>query len=158
MIFHITGSGHRVRESVEDIAKFAIQKLLPRTNYIVINIQLIPNLLEKEGCYGDCIYSDNADPLNPKEFTVRVDSRLEKRKLLTTVAHEMVHVKQFFKGELYDSSVKEKTRWQGKWMSRSRFNYWDQPWEIEAHGREIGIFIQWAESRGLGNQKWTWED
>jgi len=83
-MFHITGSGHRVRESVEDIAKFAIQKLLPRTNHIFIDIQLIPNLLKKEGCYGDCIYSDNADPLRPKELLLELiaDSKSENCLLL----------------------------------------------------------------------------
>lgn len=45
---------------------------------------------------------------------------------LSTLAHEMVHVKQFARGEL-DPAL---TRWKTK--NHSRTEYWDQPWEKEA--------------------------
>jgi len=70
------------------------------------------------------------------------------------VCHEMVHVKQYARGELYESSAQNKHRWQGKWINKDP-DYWDQPWEIEAHGRETGLFVRWAESEGLGKKKWT---
>jgi hypothetical protein len=34
-------------------------------------------------------------------------------------------------------------------------DYWDRPHEIEAHGRETGLFIRWCEQEGLGHMKWT---
>ena len=34
-------------------------------------------------------------------------------------------------------------------------DYWDEPWEIEAHGRETGLFVRWAEKHKLGKRKWT---
>lgn len=46
---------------------------------------------------------------------------------LSTLAHEMVHVKQFARGEL---SLDMRT-----WKNRKdcdRIDYWDQPWEKEA--------------------------
>mgnify|MGYP001210788531 FL=1 len=79
------------------------------------------------------------------------------RKLLLTIAHEMVHVKQYARGELYQGTRIAKHRWQGKWISNN-LDYWDQPWEIEAAGREIGLFVQWAEKNKLGNQKWTHDE
>ena len=78
------------------------------------------------------------------------------RKLLETIAHEMVHVKQYARGELYQGIRVNKYRWQGKWVGN--MDYWDEPWEIEAHGREAGLFIRWAEKEGLANQKWTHDD
>ena len=45
---------------------------------------------------------------------------------LTTLAHEMVHVKQFARNEL-DSAL---TVWKGK--DHTNTEYWDQPWEREA--------------------------
>jgi hypothetical protein len=45
---------------------------------------------------------------------------------ISTLAHEMVHVKQFAKDEL-DPAL---TRWKKK--DHSRTEYWDQPWEKEA--------------------------
>jgi len=45
---------------------------------------------------------------------------------LSTLAHEMVHVKQFAKNEL-DSAL---TVWKGK--DHADTDYWDAPWEKEA--------------------------
>jgi hypothetical protein len=45
---------------------------------------------------------------------------------LTTLAHEMVHVKQFARGELEPSL----TRWKKRVDDFD--DYWDQPWEKEA--------------------------
>jgi hypothetical protein len=46
---------------------------------------------------------------------------------LSTLAHEMVHVKQFAKGEL-DSAL---TQWKSNKYCEN-IDYWDQPWEKEA--------------------------
>ena len=46
---------------------------------------------------------------------------------LSTLAHEMVHVKQFAKGEL-DSAL---TQWKSNKYC-GNIDYWDQPWEKEA--------------------------
>ena len=65
--------------------------------------------------------------------------------MLETVAHEMVHAKQFARGELYESTRTNKHRWQGKWLFKEPWVIGILPGEIEAHGRECGLFIQWAE-------------
>ena len=62
----------------------------------------------------------------------------------------MVHVKQYARKEL-----KQDYDWLGKTYSPKKVSYWDQPWEIEAHGRETGLFVRWAEANKLGNKKWT---
>ena len=46
---------------------------------------------------------------------------------LSTLAHEMVHVKQFVNNEL-DATL---TRWKSNKYC-DKINYWDQPWEKEA--------------------------
>jgi hypothetical protein len=85
-----------------------------------------------------------------------VDSTVSKRRIMETIAHEMVHVKQYAKGELVDLSRCGSTRWQNNLID-SATNYWDLPWEIEAHGRELGLFIRWAEENKLGKYAWTQE-
>lgn len=64
-----------------------------------------------------------------------------------TLAHEMVHVKQYATGELRDY-VKSTSlnRWQGKIIDDSKISYWDRPWEIEAFGREFGLYARFKES------------
>ena len=50
---------------------------------------------------------------------------------LSTLAHEMVHVKQFSTGEL----ATDMTRWKNR-NNVDDLDYWDQPWEKEAHRLE----------------------
>ena len=54
---------------------------------------------------------------------------------LSTLAHEMVHVKQFAKDEL-DPAL---TRWKTK--DHSRTEYWDQPWEKEARRLQLKLLL-----------------
>ena len=49
----------------------------------------------------------------------------------------MVHVKQYARRELHS----DKHVWMGKTVDPDDVNYWDRPWEIEAHGRPLGLFI-----------------
>ena len=39
--------------------------------------------------------------------------------------------------------------------NHSNYEYWDKPSEIEAHGREVGLFITWAEQNNVAHKKWT---
>jgi hypothetical protein len=73
------------------------------------------------------------------------------RKMLETLAHEMVHVKQFARRELHPAN----DEWYGKTYNPKKVDYWDLPWEIEAHGRETGLFIRWAEQTGTAKYAWT---
>ena len=67
----------------------------------------------------------------------------------------MVHVKQFAKGEMVDVVRANKIRWHGVDFDDEDKSYYDQPWEIEAHGREMGPINRWAQKYGYAKQKWT---
>jgi hypothetical protein len=60
--------------------------------------------------------------------------------MATTLAHEMVHVKQYVYGETNEKL----TRWKGERVDSDTIDYWVQPWEIEAHGYEAGLFTKFA--------------
>ena len=32
-------------------------------------------------------------------------------------------------------------------------NYWDYPWEIEAFGRQLGLFVRFCEAQGISDHK-----
>ena len=63
----------------------------------------------------------------------------------------MVHVKQYARAELTEGT------WQGKLINPKQ-SYWDRGYEIEAHGREYGLFVRWAEANKLHERQWTHED
>jgi len=137
----IIGGTQSQKKYVESIVNFCIKKLMPRMRTLDITVKLT----SPKGAYGYCLSETT------RTFEIEVDRTLKLRRLLETVAHEMVHVKQYARKELKSENV-----WQGKLISPTT-DYWDQPWEIEAHGRECGLFVRWAEQEGLGNKKWTWD-
>jgi hypothetical protein len=67
------------------------------------------------------------------------------RKILQTLAHEMVHVKQFAKGEIYDHKYRRTFKWGKRHFNIDKEDYWDLPWEIEAYGRELGLYIKFKD-------------
>ena len=100
------------------------------------DIEISFRRLTNDRSLGGCIQVDNG------EYEIDVKRSLRLRDMLTTLAHELVHVKQYELGQL-------------KQESENEFDYWDKPSEIEAHGRETGLFLTWAEQNNLANKKWT---
>lgn len=150
LTINITGGKEYQRKYVESITTFVVQKLMPRMRNLEFNIKLTTL---KDAC-GYCLATDDADSNRPREFDIEINKNQPLRTLLETVAHELVHAKQFARGELYQSSVTAKHRWQGEWVEKNP-DYWDLPWEIEAHGREVGLFVRWAEQNGHAGKTWA---
>lgn len=81
--------------------------------------------------------------VRPKVYDVELNAKMGKRRLLIALAHEMVHIKQFAKGEMKDYVSEKKYRQFVKWRNEdfsSDMMYWERPWEIEAYGRELGLY------------------
>lgn len=105
-------------------------------------------------CFGEDLENTTVwedDNNRPREFTITVNSRVGYRTTLLTLAHEMVHVKQYATGELRDA-LRGPTlhRWHNKPYDAKVVDYWDHPWEIEAYGREYGLYLRFRE-RGKKN-------
>lgn len=152
MIINIKGGTDQQKKYAESIIRFCHRKLMPRMKSLEVNLRIRD--FGKDDSLGYAIPCDDADSSRPREFDVEIHSKQRLRTFLMTIAHEMVHVKQFARGELYESTQQNKHRWQGEWLQRYP-DYWDQPWEIEAHGREVGLFVRWCEANKLGKFKWT---
>ena len=87
------------------------------------------------------------DSINrPREFEIYINPSAGKRKQLITIAHEMVHVKQFARNELKYNTRRNVDKWQGQYISRE-VDYFDKPWEIEAFGRELGLYLRYMNQR-----------
>ena len=153
-MIEVIGGSASQKKHIPTVVNFCIQKLMPRLKDLEITVKLTDL---KGDAYGYCMSDPDGDSERadrPRHFELEIDKKLPLRKLLETICHEMVHVKQYARGELYEGSRVSKHRWQGKWLDKDP-DYWDQPWEIEAHGRECGLFVRWAESNGFGKKKWT---
>ena len=79
--------------------------------------------------WGMTIVDDYNASGKPRYFLIEVNKNLNERERLMTIAHEMVHVKQYAKMELNE----EMNRWHGKFVDADKIPYIEQPWEIEAY-------------------------
>ena len=146
MLLHITGSTKKNRVLVNSAAWYFAEKLMGKRllDTLEININLKHNMSEKTGCEGTAIWTFWDDlKKTPRDFTLELDSSMSIRNILINLAHEMVHVKQFTRGELKHTTAITAKRWHNKEYNES--NYWNCPWEIEAYGRELGLFTMWVE-------------
>ena len=110
---------------------------------ITLDIKLTKDLKKKEKAYGYChIIDDNLN--RPREFMIEVDASMKYPfdQILIWIAHEMVHLKQFVRGELCDYET-GRVRWKKRMYGR--VHYEDQPWEREAYRLEEKLYNQFAE-------------
>ena len=142
MTISIKGGTKSQKKYVRSMVKFCIKTLMPRMHTLDITVKLT----SPKGAMGYCLELDDN-----RTFEIEIDRNMRLRKLLETVAHEMVHVKQYARRELHPVH----DTWCGKTYNPKKVSYWDLPWEIEAHGREVGLFVRWAEQQKLGHMKWT---
>ena len=85
------------------------------------------------------------DDIRPKNYIMVVHNGLSKKDTLLAIAHEMVHMKQYAKGEMRDLSRSLVVKYCGKYVDSSKIDYWEYPWEVEAHGREKGLYFKFLE-------------
>jgi hypothetical protein len=142
MTISIKGGTKSQKKYVRSMIKFCCKTLMPRMHTLDITVKLT----SPKGAMGYCLELDNN-----RTFEIEVDRNMRLRKLLETIAHEMVHVKQYARRELHPVH----DTWCGKTYNPKKVSYWDLPWEIEAHGREVGLFVRWAEKYKLGDKVWT---
>jgi len=103
---------------------------------------------------GEAMIDHDTNPYRPRHFRVVIDHhRLEvdnygrKRdvtewahEVLKTLAHELVHVKQYVMGDL--SMRREGLCYRGvHYDVKTLTEYFELPYEIEAYGREKGLLI-----------------
>lgn len=155
-MIEVSGGTEKQRELVQSIAEWCAVKLMGQRLADVVNVE-IELRRDMGNSLGNATWED--DNHRPREFSMEVNAskELRLRKILETVAHEMVHVKQYAKGEMKDliSRPANIRKWQGKEIDTNLISYWDLPWEIEAYGRECGLFVRWAEENNLANEEWT---
>ena len=153
MLLHVKGSDNKTRKLVKTAAWWYAEKLMGKRllRSLEITINLKKNLLDKDGHEGTAIWED--DNIRPKEFTISLDSTCTIRNILITLAHEMVHVKQWAKGEMYEYAEQDMVRFNKTKFNMANIDYWDYPWEIEAFGRQLGLFVRFCEDQGIADRE-----
>jgi hypothetical protein len=82
------------------------------------------------------VYIDNYNLKGkPDSFIIEINRCLNIDDKLKTLAHEMVHVKQYSSGYLNESM----TRWRGEKVS-DYLDYENKPWEVEAEFFGLNLY------------------
>jgi hypothetical protein len=142
-------SGHcpiEHRKLIEQASNYYLCLLMSKhiVRKITIDVKVIRS--EKmEGDEGSCIVIDCDGSNNPRHFELELANKTNKKTLLYNLAHEIVHVKQFALRELNECQ----TKWCGKYYNDKKINYWDLPWEIDAYGRERGLYSRFIHKFNL---------
>lgn len=115
-----------LRNDLETAAMFFGLQLLSFN--LLKNIKLDIKLKNKSDDMGSCLIIAENLSGSPREFEILLKKYKKTDKMISTLAHEMVHLKQFAKKELND----DLSKWKGCFVDSEKINYHDLPWEVEA--------------------------
>ena len=149
MIVEVEGyRSHNINlyQAVGEAVTFYGEVLLGKrmANNVEVFVKLSKDLKKKEQAYGFCHITD--DSLSrPREFMIELDASMRHpfSQILTWLAHEMVHLKQFVRKELWDYES-GRVQWKSRAYSK-KVHYEDQPWEKEAYRLEVELYEMFEE-------------
>ena len=124
---------------VERAVRFFAGELITNKN-LRNNCSIKIRFDDKMKDYGSCFVEDYNTRNQPRHFTIEVHPGIGARNIIETLAHEMVHVKQ----HIYNETNDQLSHWLGRKIDSDEIDYWIHPWEIDAHGREIGLITKFA--------------
>lgn len=143
---HVSVTGKRVSEGLKQDLKeasvFFANLLLPKRTVSTIGLEI--TIDRNIPVQAECVY------LGDREFEITIRNSRVDAHPIRCLAHEMVHLKQYVRGEFTISSTNDKMveLWKGEVykFKKNEHPYYDAPWEIEAYGREPGLFARWESS------------
>lgn len=144
MHIHIKGRNKSfTKAEIEYTVSFLTEHLLGKK--LADNITLNISYEDLGTNYAQIFPVDYDDTRKNREFELTLDKHFSKeydpKLLLTTLAHELVHLKQFARGELKNFSV-DAYKWKGELVDipESKAKYVKTPWEQEAYSREKELY------------------
>lgn len=157
MRLQIDGGTEIHRRHCRQFARFFSNRFFSKDLNKQINVKLKiirKTIINYEDDCANVEWMDNNR--QPRRFTIHINvpPKPSLKYIIGTLAHEMVHVKQFVKNELVDlpSTDYNVSMFKNKKYNLNRVSYFDQPWEIEAYGRERGLTREYFEKVKLAKK------
>lgn len=118
-------------KKIKSVAHWIISHLLGKRQASFLNIFIVLSKTIDKNHYGECEIAD--DNVRPREFNIYLAHDISPRILTRILAHELIHIKQFVRNEMFDYARSEYlSRWKGKTINIERLEYRKIPWEREA--------------------------
>jgi hypothetical protein len=145
----LSGKSNKIsKKEVRYILDYAANRLMSERLHNNIEVFVTFKDLKTKEC-GFC-WPEDFDERTHRFFCIEVNTTKTRRNQIRTLLHEMVHVKQYAKGELRDDRRSTQlSRWLGELHKDEDYDYWELPWEIEAYGREEGLYRMYTRHKQL---------
>ena len=167
---HARNIDDKLRVALYAMTEFAMAKLVPSKrlrNNVSINVHLKHH---EEG--GEAMLSEDANRYRPRDFKIIIDHHRAEiddygrtrtdtewgHTIIRTLAHELVHVKQYLVGDLTwrDRGM----LWRGVIFAPEYLtDQLETPYEVEAYGKEKGLlvsfFVKWREIEEVMGMKYS---
>ena len=140
MLLEIKGFNRKQKKIVAAAALYFIEKLIHSRARNKLEVTIIRKKLWADGF---CQYEDSN--IHPRSFILEISNKLDGEELIKTVAHELVHVKQYVKNELRERyKPNHHHMWHQELIIVNDDNFYDVPWEIEARELEDVLYKQFV--------------
>lgn len=153
MFVEVTGHrSRRFKELISEAVEYYCSLLVSKRmlNSLYVDVLMKKKIDDDEDFQAFCSYNGKSEGI--REFEVELKKGMSVRDTLMYLAHECVHIKQFATGEMRDGSVYAiTTKWKGREINENKVDYWDLPWEIEAYGREKGLYSRFVAKKKLND-------
>jgi hypothetical protein len=129
----------QLQQEVCDAVNFFSDQLFSTklSKHLVIELELKSYFKD----HGDCEVLEYNSQRKPRSFKIRLRKKKSHKSLIKTLAHELVHVKQFALGEMSEFH----DRWRDG-VDHKETDYYDLPWEIEARMMEHVLYDKYKNS------------
>jgi len=114
----------------ERVIYHCIEELMPRMRTLDITVEFSSDMGETAGAVLE---------IDKRMFEIELSEFLGFDELIKTVCHEMVHVKQYARGEMKAESIGA-VLWRNEEVASDPANYYEFPWEVEAYEMEVILF------------------
>jgi hypothetical protein len=148
MFVRVTGVDEELAEQLEEAAELYASLLMHGNlcNNLAVDININADI----DFQAYCVHDDQL-----RFFTIDIRNAPTDDDIFKSLAHEMVHLKQYATKELSDIAIAYKGKvidtaiWKGEVhkFKAKEDPYWDAPWEVEAYGREVGLYRRWLETQ-----------
>jgi hypothetical protein len=140
MEIEVVTKSESIRAVLTGAAEFYAKSLKLEKSKYKVTIVTKSGIVRDTQCNGMCA------KFGPNEIVIQIYSRLKPATMIQTLAHEMVHVKQFAKGQYRNSKMKYGKGFNHFWMGQKvKKEYWECPWEIEAFARQDLLVVEFLE-------------
>jgi hypothetical protein len=150
---HTKNVDERIKDAIYGMCGYGLARLLPDRKRLLDNVELDIHM-RRHHTGGEAKIKDGTNVYRPRKFQIILDHRKMNddeygrrrgddewvHQILETLAHELVHIKQYLVGELTWRSGS--LYWKNEDFSPEHLiDYHELPYEIEAHGRQRGLFL-----------------